>query len=180
MGFVIFYIFALIAFVAIMWIATCFKGADEVKSVCSKFGAAFSGLGLWLKNYLMGTTFDKDADQWRSMKESDDMYKKEQKELQVNFLAEKRKGYGSFLFDETKDCPICIVPFTDTDDVIALPCNTAHVLHVDCMEKMMEKSYGSYHECPTCREMFTYTDEPAAEGEEEPAMEAEDDMMAAE
>jgi len=38
----------------------------------------------------------------------------------------------------------------------------------------MESNGGSYHNCPMCNKEFTYTTKPAAEGEEEPAMEPED------
>jgi len=53
-------------------IVTCFKGPSALYLVFLKMSYTFYGLGLWLKNYLMGTSMDKDADQWRSMKEYDD------------------------------------------------------------------------------------------------------------
>ena len=38
-------------------------------------------------------------------------------------------SFKSLLFDQERDCPICLVQFTDDDTVVPLACNKFHMYH---------------------------------------------------
>lgn len=48
---------------------------------------------------------------------SEETLEKERIEKEL-FLKRKRKGFGTILFDEARDCPICLDQFCDKDEVI--------------------------------------------------------------
>ena len=49
------------------------------------------------------------------------------------FLQRKKKPMQSILFDDTRDCPICLDQFKETDEVIQLNCSRAHIYHAECI-----------------------------------------------
>jgi len=47
----------------------------------------------------------------------DDEFKKTH-ETTSNFVSREKRGWRQLMFDETRDCPICLVEFSDKDEVI--------------------------------------------------------------
>lgn len=66
---------------------------------------------LWsnLKNFLLGLSYDEAAEMNRRLNQSSDDYQREQAYHRQNFIDNHKKGFGSLLFDESTDCPICLV-----------------------------------------------------------------------
>ena len=50
--------------------------------------------------------------------------------------------------DELFECPVCLAPFEETDEVISLTCSNKHILHLHCLEDAFKKGMK---ECPLCR-----------------------------
>ena len=94
-----------------------------------------------LKNYILGTHFDSEADNLRDLHRSrqsnDNNYKRDQEEKSQKYFNKNKTSFKSllfdFFFDEGKDCAICISEFGDSDEVVQLPCNQNHVFHADCI-----------------------------------------------
>lgn len=61
-----------------------------------------------------------------------------------------KKGVGSLLFDEARDCPICLMEFVDEDVVIMLDCSAKHCYHELCLKEYMN-SPNFKNECALCR-----------------------------
>ena len=56
--------------------------------------------------------------------------------------------YGRLMFEEGKECPICLSSFTTNDDVVQLQCHNTHVFHFACLRDHL--AHGS-RRCPMCR-----------------------------
>jgi hypothetical protein len=63
---------------------------------------------------------------------SDEQIEREKLEEKM-FLQRKKKGWANILFDEYRECPICLERFEDKDEVIQLNCSKAHIYHYDCI-----------------------------------------------
>lgn len=48
-------------------------------------------------------------------------------------------------------CPICMVDFTETDDIIPLPCDEKHYFHPECIKQWLQKN----NNCPLCKKEVT-------------------------
>jgi hypothetical protein len=49
------------------------------------------------------------------------------------------------------ECAICMVDFTETDDIIPLPCDEKHYFHQDCIKQWLEQN----NNCPLCKKEIT-------------------------
>ena len=111
-----------------------------------------------LKNFILGTHFDSEAENLRDLHRSrlsnDNDYKRDQEEKSQKYFNKNKTSFKSLLFDEGKDCAICISEFGDSDEVIQLPCNQHHVFHADCIQAMVGSSTQNNLRCPLCREPF--------------------------
>ena len=62
-------------------------------------------------------------------------------------------GNKSKFFQESFDCPICMVPFMNEDNITNLKCNKMHVYHTDCLNEML--SFDSIErKCLLCRNVI--------------------------
>jgi hypothetical protein len=76
----------------------------------------------------------------------------ERKKLEEKmFLQRKKKPMQNILFDESRDCPICMEMFKGSDEVIQLNCSKAHIYHAECIQEYLENT-NSEKKCPLCRE----------------------------
>jgi len=50
-----------------------------------------------------------------------------------------------------KECAICMIDFTDDDEIVPLPCNKAHVFHEECIAQWLKQKTT----CPLCRAPVT-------------------------
>ena len=70
------------------------------------------------------------------------------------FLLRKKKSMlQNTLFDESRDCPICMDVFKGSDEVIQSACRKAHTYHAECIQIYLENK-TSERECVLCRNDF--------------------------
>lgn len=60
--------------------------------------------------------------------------------------------YGNLVFQEGRECAICITGFKSDDQIIQLNCHELHIYHKDCIEEWIKK--GNL-KCPLCRQDIT-------------------------
>ena len=60
-----------------------------------------------------------------------------------------KKGKDLLPFQAGRDCPICLAPYEDDDDIWQLTCSKGHVFHRDCLGDYLDSTRK--HECPMCR-----------------------------
>jgi hypothetical protein len=86
-------------------------------------GQSFTALG----NFIADATGVQD-DEFLSPEDASNAQEK-----RSEILTKKKKFFESCLFNESTDCPICLETFTNTDEVIELPCSSLHVYHDHCI-----------------------------------------------
>lgn len=62
---------------------------------------------------------------------------------------------------EARDCPICLLEFKETDQVVQLKCNEYHVFHYRCMNDYLSykgpaESDPIIKKCPLCRSKIDF------------------------
>ena len=67
--------------------------------------------------------------------------KKQEKEI-------KRLGPSAPVTKLTDECSVCLVNFSDNDQVCQLPCNIDHLFHIECLLNWANHNYT----CPICRQ----------------------------
>jgi len=63
-----------------------------------------------------------------------------------------KTSFKSLMFDETKDCPVCLLEFTDDDNIVPLKCSQFHLYHLECLEMILKYS----KKCALCRKEIKY------------------------
>ena len=63
----------------------------------------------------------------------------------------KKVPYGRFMFKEARDCPICLVAFDESSQVVQLECSRYHIFHYECMEHFLAQCTSTQPTCPLCR-----------------------------
>ena len=53
---------------------------------------------------------------------------------------------------ETKDCVVCVEPFTDQTNVTQLSCAENHIFHPECLAGWLKQQFT----CPVCREQAEF------------------------
>lgn len=66
-------------------------------------------------------------------------------------LQRKIRGFGTLLYDCSKDCPICLEEFRDKDEIIQLDCTKRHIFHSYCLDQYLQSDLPR-KECCICRE----------------------------
>lgn len=102
----------------------------------------------------------------------DDEYNDPNKQRErKEFFQKHRKGFGTLLFDETRECPVCLKEFNENETVIQLGCSAGHIYHESCLNELMRFSI----KCVVCGE---YMQEELRKREKErEAKDAEMGMM---
>eukprot|EP00347_Sterkiella_histriomuscorum_P003238 403365058 len=60
----------------------------------------------------------------------------------------KAMPFGTLVFGESRDCPVCLSAFNADDQIIQLKCHKSHIFHQECLELWIQK--GNL-KCPMCR-----------------------------
>ena len=78
---------------------------------------------------------------------------KQQANLQIKDLllnaAQFRRNPSDFQVGDT--CPICILEFSEDENIICLPCNTGHIFHDHCIGEWVKRN----NNCPLCKYEIT-------------------------
>ena len=56
------------------------------------------------------------------------------------------------LYDESRDCPICLAEFRENEPIIELPCSQKHIYHLGCFEQLYNSMPGGERRCAICRQ----------------------------
>ena len=87
-----------------------------------------------------------------------------EKKQREKFINRERQGFGKLLYDSTRDCPICLMEFTEKDQVVALACNKQHVYHTTCIDQLLASPHVK-NKCSLCQASIEFEDQSS------PAME---------
>jgi len=61
----------------------------------------------------------------------------------------KQKKYSALEYPDLKDCPICLLEFTEGVEIIQLPCDNRHSFHAECIKTWISGQQKII--CPICR-----------------------------
>ena len=57
------------------------------------------------------------------------------------------------VFKSMSECGICMVEYTESDEITPLPCNVNHYFHSECFKTWLNEK----QECPLCRTQIDAT-----------------------
>jgi len=62
-----------------------------------------------------------------------------------------RTRFNAEVTGGSNQCAICLTDFTESDEVIPLPCDKRHVFHTECIEGWLKNNNA----CPMCKAPIT-------------------------
>lgn len=82
----------------------------------------------------------------------------------------QKSQHPSEIYQEGRDCPICLGQFPKDALVYRLKCNEFHIYHASCLDRLMSLDNENVQKCIICRQKFPIL-KPKKE-EEKPAEDA--------
>ena len=56
------------------------------------------------------------------------------------YFLKNRKTFATFLYDESRECPVCVKPFEENEQIVEICCKGKHLYHEACLNELMRFS----------------------------------------